>query len=178
MTRGIVLDASVALTLILRQSGLEDVKHRLRAWGTSGTEMRVPSPFWLEVANSLLRRHHFDGRSVVEAIHQLDELGMETVEVDRAMTLLAIDRAERFSLTTYDATYLALAELVDASLYTADLALLAAAGSRGLPVAGGAEHRLSEAAVSYLSERPPTWPDYSGVSAYLSRLRVEVRRPA
>ncbi len=178
MTRGIVLDASVALTFLLRQRGLEDVKNRVRAWEVSGTEIRVPSPFWLEVSNSLLRRHRLEGRSVIEAIHQLDDLGIETVQVDRAMALLAIDRAERFGLTTYDATYLALAELVDARLYTADRALLAAAGSRGLQVVGGTDHRVSEAPVPYGAERRPTWPDYSGASAYLAQLRAEARRPA
>ncbi len=178
MTRGIVLDASVALTFLLRQSGLEDVKDRLRAWEVSETAIRVPSLFWLELSNSLLRRHHFDGRSVIEAIHQLDDLGIETVQVDRAMALLAIDRAERFGLTTYDSSYLVLAELVDARLYTADRALLAAAGSRGLPVVGAADHRLSEAPAPYGAERRPTWPDYSGASAYLAQLRAEARRPA
>ena len=178
MSDGIVLDASVATTFVLQQDGFDDVRSRLRLWRSSSIEMRVPSHFWLEVSNGLLRRHRFSARSIDEAIHQLDEFGLESVEVDRAMTLLAIDRAERFALTTYDAAYLALAEVLDATLYTSDGALLAAAGSRGLAVAGSTDHRLSESRGEYRVERRSTWPDYSGASAYLAKLRAEATRPA
>ena len=178
MSPTIVLDASVALTFVLRQHGVVDVQARLERWSGSGDRLCVPSSFWLEVSNSLLRRHGFLGSSIIEAIHRLDEFGLETVEVDRAMSLLAIDRAERFALTTYDAAYLAVAEALDATLYTSDRALLAAAGSRGLAVSGATEHRLSETRVEYRTERPATWPDYSGASAYLARLRSEATRPS
>jgi len=116
------------------------------------------------------------GDRLIEAIHTLDELGLTTVTVDRPLLLLALDRAERFGLTTYDAAYLALAETIDATLYTSDLALLTAAGSRGLQVAPAADHRLSEAPAPYGSQRRSTWPDYSGASAYLAQLRAEATR--
>jgi predicted nucleic acid-binding protein len=178
MTVSIVLDASIAVTFIRRQQGVADVDRRLEAWRRSALRLCVPSSFWLEVSNSLLRRHRFSARTTVEALHQLDEYGLETVEVDRAMTLLAIDRAERFALTTYDAAYLALAEVLDATLYTSDRALLAAAGPRGLAVTGAADHPLSETPQEYAVERRSTWPDYSGASAYLAKLRSEASRPA
>ena len=177
MSSTMVVDASVAMTFILQQDGFADVRRRLRRWRSSTIDMHVPSHFWLEISNSLLRRHHFSARSTLEAIHQLDEFGLETVEVDRAMTLLAIDQAERFALTTYDAAYLAVAEALDATLYTSDRALLAAAGSRGLAVSGAADHRLSERPQEYQVERRATWPDYSGASAYLAKLRSEATRP-
>jgi predicted nucleic acid-binding protein len=177
MTGSTVLDASVALTFVLRQQGIADVDRRLERWRRLGERLCVPSSFWLEVSNGLLRRHHFSAKSIVEAIHQLDEFGLETIEIDRAMALLAIDRAERFALTTYDAAYLALAEALDATLYTSDRALLAAAGSRGLAVTGAADHRLSEGREPYPAERRSTWPSYSGASAYLAKLRAEATRP-
>lgn len=178
MTDSIVLDASVAVTFIRRQQGVVDVDRRLEAWRRSALRLCVPSSFWLEVSNSLLRRHRFSARTTIEALHQLDEYSLETVEVDRAMTLLAIDRAERFALTTYDAAYLALAEALDATLYTSDRALLAAAGSRGLAVTGAADHRLSEGREPYAAERRSTWPSYAGASAYLAKLRAEATRPS
>ncbi len=174
----IVIDASVAITFCLRQVGVDDVDRQLARWRRSSAVMRVPSLFWLEVSNVLLRGHRIPTRGVVETIHRLDEFGLETVEVDRALLILALDRAERFALTMDDAAYLALAESTDATLYTSDRALLAAAGSRGLAVSGATDHRLSEAATPYGAERRPTWPDYSGASAYLAKLRAEASRPS
>ena len=174
----IVVDASVAITFVLRQRGVDDVDRRLRGWLRTGTQLSVPAHFWLEVVNALVRRHRLTGERVIESIHALDELGMATVAVDRPLLLLALDRAERLGLTTYDAAYLALAESVDATLYTSDQALLAAAGPRGLAIAGAVEHRLSEVPGEYGTARPPTWPDYSGASAYLAKLRAEATRTA
>lgn len=175
MTTTVVVDASVAITFVLRQRGVADVDRRFEGWLADGTEFAVPTHFWLEVANSLVRRHRLTGDRVMEAIHTLDELGLATIPVERPLLLLALDRAERFGLTTYDAAYLALAESLDATLYTSDRALLAGAGSRGLAVTGATDHGLSEAPASYGTERRPTWPDYAGASAYLSKLRAEAR---
>ncbi|MBA2721258.1 MAG: type II toxin-antitoxin system VapC family toxin [Chloroflexi bacterium] len=173
----VVIDASVAITFVLRQRGVADVDRRFEGWLAEGTEFAVPTHFWLEVANSLLRRHRQTDDRVLEAIHTLDELGLATIPVDRPLLVLALDRAERFGLTMYDAAYLALAETLDATLYTSDRALLAAAGSRGLAVAGAEDHRLSEVPATYGAQRRPTWPDYSGAAAYLSNLRAEAAQP-
>lgn len=118
------------------------------------------------------------GFRLIESIHLLDELGLETADVDRPLLLLALDVAERSRLTVCDAAYLALAELMNARLDTADRALLAAAGARGLAISGGIDHRLSEPTEPYEGERRSTWPIYSGASAYLARLRIEARRPS
>lgn len=163
--------------MILKQVGFRDVDARLDAWTASGDRMVVPSQFWLEISNALMRRYRVAGSKVIEFIHDLEEFGIETVDVDRPLVLLALDVAERFGLTTYDATYLALAELVDATLFTSDRALLVAAGARGLGLDAAGEYRLSETAAPY-GESRPTWPDYSGASAFLAQLRAEARRPA
>lgn len=173
MTPTVVLDASIAITLVLRQVDAEEIERRLRGWLRSGVELSVPTHFWLETSNALVRRHGLVGAELMEAIHRLDDLGLTTVVVDRPLVLLAIDRAERLGLTTYDATYLALAELLDAKLFTSDRQLLSAAGDRALSPASSSERRLSEMVAPYGTEQRPTWPDYSGASAYLARLRAE-----
>ena len=178
MTTAVVVDASIAITFVLRQRGVDEVDRSIQGWLAEGLELSVPGHFWLEVANALVRRHRLTGVQVMEAIHKLDELGLATIPVDRPLLLLALDRAERFGLTTYDAAYLALADVMDATLYTSDRALLAAAGARGLAVGGANDHRLSEARAEYRTERRPSWPDYSGASAYLATLRSEATRPS
>ena len=47
---------------------------------------------------------------MLQAIHDVDALQFETIELDRALLILAMDTSERFGLTTYDAAYLALAD--------------------------------------------------------------------
>jgi predicted nucleic acid-binding protein len=133
----------------------------------------VPSHFWLEVVNALVRRYGWAGADVLRSIHDLDLHGIETVDLDQAAVVLTIDLTERHRLSSYDAAYLALAVVMDGFLATFDVALAAAAGARALRP--GAP-RLSEASVPY--EHPVTWPNYKGASAYLSKLRAEAARPS
>jgi len=176
MARPVVVDASMAIPLVHAEPGSAVVAARVRQWRASGTRLAVPAQFWLEVANVLLRRHRRPGSAVVAALHALDEIGLETIESDRPLVLLALDRAERFGLSMYDASYLALAELLDGGLFTDDRELLAAAGSRGigLDLSG---HNLSEETSAYGGTSAPTWPDYRAASAWLAKLRAEAREP-
>jgi predicted nucleic acid-binding protein len=143
-------------------------------WLREGRPIVVPDHFWLEVSNTLVRRHGFGGVGALEALHVLDDVVTETVEVGRPTLLLAIDRAERFGLSVYDATYLALAEVLDGDLATMDRALEFAAGARLAQRAGG-RRRLSEAPAAYGSGTRVTWPDYAGAASYLASLRAELR---
>ena len=134
----------------------------------------MPSHFWLEVANALLRRHRWTSAATFEAIHELDRLRLETMELGQPTLLLAVSLAESYGLTPYDAMYLALAESMDGELLTFDRTLRAAAGPRAVALDG--RHRLSEASAPY--EHDVTWPSYKGASAYLAKLRAEARETA
>lgn len=176
MTRPIVLDASVAVPLVHAEDTSDRWRWAAAGWLRANRRVIVPDQFWLEVSNSLVRRHRYGGGEVLEALHVLDDVVAETVDLGRPMLLLAIDRAERFGLSTYDAAYLALAESLDGELATMDRALGRAAGSRLVSV-DEPSRRLSEPEAPYGSSVPVTWPDYSGAASYLSSLRASLRRP-
>ena len=178
MTTAVVVDASVALARIRREHLWMDVDRRLRSWQSEGARLYVPAHFWLEISNALIRGHGMSGALVMEAVHRLDELALQTVELTRPLLLLAMDFAERQRLTMYDAAYLAIAESVGGLLFSADVDLVGAAGSRGVLPRTDPDHRLSERPAAYDTARPPTWPDYSGASAYLAKLRAEAARIA
>jgi predicted nucleic acid-binding protein len=178
MTESVVVDASIAIMRIRREVGWEVVNLRLAAWQRDGARLAVPSHFWLEVTNGLIRQHRMNGNHLIEAVHRLDEIGLITIELDRPLLLLAMDLAERHDLTMYDAAYLAIAESLGSLLFSADRELVAAAGSRGLSPSSSSDHRLSEKPETYQVERRSTWPDYSGASAYLAKLRSEATRPS
>jgi predicted nucleic acid-binding protein len=173
-SRPIVIDASIGLSIVLGEPEGPLARVVLAEAVEGGTPIVVPSHFWLEMVNPLLRRHLWSTSGVVKAIHDLDELEVETIESDRAVLLSAIDFAERHRLTSYDAMYLALADVIDGSLMTFDLHLRAAAGLRA--ISPGARGRLSETRVPY--EHDVTWPNYKGASAYLAKLRAEALREA
>ena len=170
--RTVVVDASVAIAIARAESEGPPAAARIVDWARGGARIVVPSHFWLEVSNSLLRRHGWSGAAALEAVHELDRLRLETVDGDRALVLLAIDLCERHRLTTYDATYLALALTLDASIATFDRALATAAGPRAIHPGAS---RLAGTPAPY--EHPVTWPSYRGASAYLAKLRAEAVRP-
>jgi len=170
--RPVVVDASVALTIVRNEPKAPAARRALTDWSALGRQLLVPSHFWFEVVNPLARRHRWDGMAVLHAIRELDELGFTTVESDRAQVLLTIDLVERFRLTAFDAAYLALAQTYGADLATLDLELIQAAGVRAISLDD--RRRLSETRAPY--EHDVTWPDYKGASAYLASLRVEARR--
>ena len=171
--RPMVMDASVAVAIARNELDGPAAQAALITRTRTGSKVVVPSHFWLEVSNTLLRRRRWTGAAVFEAIHLLDRLGLETVDLDRPTILSAVDLAERHGLTPYDAMYLALAHSIDGALMTFDRALRAAAGARAVGVDG---HRLSEASAPY--EHDVTWPNYKGASAYLATLRAKAGEAA
>jgi predicted nucleic acid-binding protein len=134
----------------------------------------VPALFWLEIVNVLGRRYHAPPQAILEAVVELEAAGIETVELDRPMLLLAIDAVVRHGLTAYDAAYLALADAADARLLTADARLASAAGWRAILV--GEDRGIREQPVSYETARWPAWGAWPGAAAYLRELRASATR--
>lgn len=172
--RAIVVDASVAVALVRREEAASVARVAIGRWISAGRPLVVPSHFWLEVVNALFRRHRWNGQEVVNAVHELEELGLETVESGAGTRLLTIDAVERFGLSAYDALYLAVAEETDGDLATFDAALAAAAGPRAIAIGGAS--RASEAGAAY--ERPVTWPRYRAISSWLATIRARETRAA
>ena len=168
-TRAVVIDASVALAIVLDEPAGFRAAQTLRGWVAGERPMLVPGLFWLEVVNTLRKAHTAPGQEVLAALHRLDAFGLQTLEPDRPLLLQVIDRVDRLRLSAYDAMYLVLAERLDAELATLDRELAAAAGSRA--VTFDESHGLHEWPAVY--EHDVTWPSYKGASAYLAKLRAE-----
>ena len=135
-------------------------------------ELFVPSLFWVEVLNVLVRRHGWDAAAVAEGMVRLDRLEVRTVELDRSLLLLAAGEMEARGLSAYDAAYLALAMALDARLATLDDRLARAAGRRAIHLGRG-PRSIAESAVTY--ERPEAlaaWAHSAVVGAQLAKLRA------
>ena len=178
MTALLVLDASVAMALVRAEDSSARVRDALGRWATDGVSLIVPAPFWAEIVNSLTKRHGRSGAAVIEALFELDQLSIATVEVDRPLLLAGLDLVERHGLTIHDALYLALARSLGARLATFDRELVAAGGADIVaiwddrpPERRGHDLRETRAPYGRVAERPVTWPTWPGAGAYLATLR-------
>jgi predicted nucleic acid-binding protein len=172
----VVIDASVGIARLRTDEHTPELLRAFRDWSSIGARLIVPRHFWWEVVNGLAIGNGYSGERVLEAIHELELLGIQSIDPDRGQLLLAIGAVERFRLTAYDAQYLVLAETLVAPLATLDRNLARAAGIRARYLGRGDTHRLSEQDAVY--EHDVTWPSYRHASAYLAKLRAEARDPA
>lgn len=130
----IVLDASVALAWCFRDE--KSAYANQVATHLEADRSVVPSVWPFEVANALLSaqrrgRIDTDGRSRVSEL--LSTLPIEIEHVSLGQALGPISQvAERQGLTAYDASYLELAQRLDAPLATLDDRLAAAASALGI----------------------------------------------
>lgn len=123
----IVVDASAVLDLLLEAPGSRPLDARLRKAGES---LHAPHLLDVEVTHALRRRARtgeLDDARAFEALSDFLDLPIARYPHDllipRVWTL-------RHSVSAYDATYLALAEALDAPLLTRDRKLARAKGHR------------------------------------------------
>jgi len=170
----VVVDASVGIAYVRDEVATSAVDRAADAWSRAGTKLVVPAVFWTEVVNVLGTKHRYRAAHTAEALRELDELGLETVEIGRPELLLVADAMERHRLPAYDATYLVLARLLGASLATLDRRLASAAGPLGMLLDEEPGHAARETAAPYGTPevaRLSSLPDYAGLGAYLGELR-------
>jgi len=164
----LVVDASIGVALVRRERLSIMARDELRARRGAGYLLLVPASFWIESINVLSRRYDYPAAAVLEAIYELEQLGLTTVTLDRPMILLTLDVVERHRLTAYDGLYLALAEASRAMLLTADIELARAAGDRAILLPERARG-IAEHPAPY--QGAPTWGRWPGSAAYLRDLR-------
>jgi predicted nucleic acid-binding protein len=126
----IVVDASMAVEQILDKAPLGGTSWL--AWIAAQRTRLVPSHFWPEVANALLRGNGFDPGRVRVEIDLLRGQGIESVNAHERRLLEAIGLAAQHRLSVCDALYVQLAIETDATLATLDRAMRRAAEAEGV----------------------------------------------
>jgi predicted nucleic acid-binding protein len=170
--RPIVCDASVAVAWLRGEQAPTWAGELLRAAEQGSVNVRVPSTFWIEVANALRRVDPRRSQHILEGLIRLEELGFRSAEVDRALRMHAVELAATYGLATYDAVYLALALQVDADIATLDEALGRAAERMGRRFGFPKQSRVSEKAVTYGTDEVPDPISLAAIGAYLAELRA------
>lgn len=158
----VVIDASAAISVL---RGEEDAAAVRRVIGRAPPRLIVPEFFWVEVMNILVRRHDYSMDSALQGIAELDDLGLVTVQSSRGVLLGCLALMVEHELSAYDATYLALAQSVNAELLTLDRQLAVAAGDRAVKLG---PNEVREARPPY---RLQPWITWDGAAQYLEAVR-------
>lgn len=169
----LVLDASAAIAILLNDEGAEAVDRVIRRGRLRGVQLVVPELFWIETANTLGRRHGQPLDVILEAVATLDRMALVTVHTDRAGVLVMTAAMLSHGLSAYDATYLALAETLDAKLLTLDRRLASAAGSRAVDIGPG---EMRETRAEYRLEPWIQWPGAADYFEAVRRVTLEEAR--
>jgi predicted nucleic acid-binding protein len=134
----LVVDASVAVSFLLRDEFSSVAMRGLGSIEKSPGSAFVPGHFWIEVTNALLvaeRRLRASRAETVEALRAVFDLPLATdEETNQRCPGESLSLAREHSLTLYDAAYLELAIRRRAELATVDKALARAAKSAGIQV--------------------------------------------
>lgn len=135
-----VLDASIAAAWFLPDEQ-HDAADRLMS-DLNTTVGLVPTLFWFETRNLFLmaeRRGRLRSGEAVLLMTQLRGLSLE--DAGSGGDGLILDLANRYTLTAYDASYVALAKTESLPLATADRKMTDAARREGITILGPLKHR-------------------------------------
>ncbi|GIK11017.1 MAG: hypothetical protein JETCAE02_28210 [Anaerolineaceae bacterium] len=124
----VVIDAGLGAGAVLAIRGLEAVPALLERWHENKDKIYVPEWWWAEVT-SVVRQYVYRKEISTEQAHQaIDDLkNIEVASYAMNFDLLhnTLDWAQRIGqVRAYDASYLALAEHLNAELWTADKRLV------------------------------------------------------
>jgi predicted nucleic acid-binding protein len=130
MPSTLVVDAGIALKLVLPGPDQARLRALADEWRRDGAALVAPDLWLYEVTSALAKAVHFEvltedeGRRALGLLHRLD---VRLVPPDATQVVLAYDWTRRLRrAAAYDSFYLALAETLGADLWTTDRRLHAA----------------------------------------------------
>ena len=127
----VVVDASAAMAFL---AGDEVWLERWTAWTEAEAMVLAPPHFPVEVANALLRSARIPAIDASARLARLYATGIDVADRGLPGLVGAIELADRYGLSVYDALYLDLALDVDGKFATLDRALARAAAAEGIPL--------------------------------------------
>ena len=128
----LILDASVAVKWFTMEP-LRDKALIIRDKYVNGElDLEAPSLLYYEVANALRYNPRFGIEEVRSAVRALEDLAITIYDFKGELASRAVELAYRFGITVYDAAYVALAAMRNATLYTADKEVVMKASSENV----------------------------------------------
>ena len=116
----IVLDASVVLKLFLEEEYTDLVELLLEKFQENNFKIYVPQIFFFEIVNVLKTKSATSSKDVVKVINNIFKLNFISQKADQKLLLKANYYAQKYNLSIYDASYVALAKILGVNLITTD----------------------------------------------------------
>lgn len=124
MPKSLVVDASLAIRLILPDPRRDVLRARMEQWLLEGYELVAPDLWLYEMTTALCNAAFFGLITAEEAEDSLplvSELAIQLVPADAAQVHLAFAWTRKLNrAAAYDSFYLALAESLSCEIWTAD----------------------------------------------------------
>lgn len=119
-----VIDANMGVKWFSQEENFEKARALLNLHITGEILLVVPELFFYEVINALKYKKTTE-ESIKKAIEELFNFQLEKIDLSEKISMMALEISLKYKLSIYDALYLALAELLDIHLITADKKILA-----------------------------------------------------
>ena len=119
----VIVDASLAVKWLVREEHSDGARAISRSWASEGTRTAAPSLMPVEVANALHRRVVRGELAADDAARLLENLLASRIELREppSIHVRALEVASELAQgAVYDSHYLALAQIFDCDLWTAD----------------------------------------------------------
>lgn len=131
-----MLDSNVAVALVLDAERAPTIERQLREWEEADENLHAPSLFRFEVANALTRNivaGAIDESDAEAAWQRIIAIEISLHGLKDGPAVVAVARKLKRE-SAYDASYVVLAQELDADLWTLDGPLARNASGVGLPV--------------------------------------------
>jgi len=120
--RSLVVDASVAVKWFsaVGEAGVPQAVDILERQIKGEIGVLVPDLLCYEVANALVYKKAISIDKLQLAVENLFSLGLQTVSMDRELMMRCVSLAREFNISVYDACYVAVAQISESPLVTAN----------------------------------------------------------
>jgi predicted nucleic acid-binding protein len=120
----LVLDASVIVKWFNREEHTEKALEVKKQYEKGGIDLTEPELLAYELGNSLRYNPNFGMEDTRQALSALEKLQIPTQPLTGELASRTVESAYLYGLTIYDSAYVALADMMNTTLYTADTELL------------------------------------------------------
>lgn len=118
-----VLDASISLKWFFEERDSDLAEVLLEKVKNRQVKVFVPQIFFFEVVNAVKTKAKSTARDVAAVIEKIFSLKLASEKADKKFLMETNLYAQKYNLTIYDASYLALAKILKIDLITADESL-------------------------------------------------------
>lgn len=120
----VVADASIIAKWFLEERFSEKARELRDAYARGSVKVTVPTLLFYEALNALRESNVYSSTELQEAARALSLYGFESKNPTRKLMQISAKISAENDITIYDASYVALTQIKDIILYTADEELL------------------------------------------------------